>query len=87
MPAVKPVPPAAIRGLLEAKGYALIAADDFNWAFALGTDDEPVIVPHAVPVVPLEVAFQIAVKVGFNDYFDALTKDTASTSTPDTPQQ
>jgi hypothetical protein len=72
MPAVRPLPPSAIRKLLEAKGYKLIASDDFNCAYALGETDEPIVVPITVSLVPLEVAFHIAQKVGFNNYFEAL---------------
>lgn len=72
MPAVAPLPPQAIRELLEAHGYEVIEEDDYNWAFAKSNDDEPVMVPKAVDLVPLEIAFQIARKVGFNDYFEKL---------------
>lgn len=74
MPAVKPLSPIAIRDLLIAKGYEIVALDDYNWAFAPKDDAqaEPVIVPHKVALVPLEVAFHVARKVGFDDYFDAL---------------
>ena len=75
MPAVRPLPPAKIRALLEAKGYKLIAEDDYNWAFALGDTDEPIIVPIGVGLVPLEIAFHVAVKCGFNNYFDLLDTD------------
>jgi hypothetical protein len=80
MPAVAPLPPAAIRELLESHGYEMVAEDDYNWAFAKGENDEPVMVPNAVDLVPLEVAFHVASKVGFNDYFDKLrvVGDTAS---------
>lgn len=72
MPAVAPLPPDAIRELLESHGYEIIDEDDYNWAFAKGEDDEPVMVPKTVDLVPLEIAFHIARKVGFNDYFDKL---------------
>jgi hypothetical protein len=75
MPAVRPLSPAKIRALLEAKGYKLIGADDYNWAFAIGDADEPILVPIAVDLVPLEIAFQVARKVGFNDYFGLLDTD------------
>lgn len=74
MPAVRPLSPAAIRTLLEQKGYKLIGADDFNWAFQLGDQDEPIFVPIKVPLVPLEVAFHVAKKVGFNDYFGMIAE-------------
>jgi hypothetical protein len=75
MPAIRPLSPAKIRALLETKGYKLIASDNYNWAFALGSDDEPVLVPVAVDLVPLEIAFQVARKVGFNDYFGMIDTD------------
>ena len=47
MPAARPLAPDAIRDHLLAKDYELIAADDYNWAFAPKGDTkaEPVIVP------------------------------------------
>lgn len=72
MPAIRPLSPAAIKKLLEAKGYSMIASDEFNMAFALGPDDEPIFVPTSVDLVPIEVAFSVAKKVGFNDYFGAI---------------
>ena len=72
MPAVAPLPPAAIRQLLEEHGYEIVAEDDFNWAFAKTDTDEPVMVPHRVDLVPLEVAFHVAQRVGFDDYFEKL---------------
>ena len=72
MPAVAPLPPDAIRELLESHGYEVIDQDDYNWVFAKGDSDEPVVVPKTVDLVPLEIAFHIASKVGFNDYFDKL---------------
>lgn len=86
MPAVKPLPPSAIKALLEAKGYELIGADDYNWAFARNADEEPVFVPISVALVPLEVAFHIAKKVGFNDYFEAIAaNDQADQASPNAP--
>lgn len=82
MPPVRPLSPAAIRSLLEQKGYTLIAGDDYNWAFAASLDDEPVIVPHAVDFVPLEVAMSVARRVGFNDYFEALHTEDATPPAP-----
>lgn len=78
MPAVAPLPPEAIRELLEAHGYEIIKEDDYNWAFAKGQEDEPILVPKTIDLVPLEIAFHIAQKVGFNDYFDKL-RDTGTT--------
>lgn len=80
MPAVAPLPPNAIRELLEEHGYELIASDDYNWAFAKGEDEEPTLVPHTVELVPLEIAFHVARKVGFNDYFDKLAERPAPPS-------
>ena len=70
MPAVAPLPPQAIREVLEADGYELIRTDEYNWAFAKGVDDEPILVPHKVDLVPLDICFWVAVKTGFNGYFE-----------------
>lgn len=85
MPAVIPLRPAAIKKLLEAKGYKLIGADEFNWAFALGDHDEPVFVPIMVEFVPIEVAFNVARKVGFNNYFAALDAEAEPFPPDDAP--
>lgn len=69
MPAVAPLPPEAIRELLETHGYQLTREDEYNWAFTKAADDEPIIVPRTVDLVPLEIAFHVARKVGFNNYF------------------
>lgn len=79
MPAIAPLPPEAIRELLEAHGYEVIATDPYNWALAKGADDEPILIPYTVELVPLEIAFNVARKVGFNDYFDKLAEGDAKT--------
>ncbi len=84
MPAVAPLPPEAIRDLLESHGYEIIGDDDYNWAFAKGDSDEPVVVPKTVDLVPLEIAFHIARKVGFNDYFEKLHTQPGSATGADT---
>jgi len=76
-----PLPPQAIKELLEAHGYEVVEEDEYNWAFAKGDEDEPVMVPKAVELVPLEIAFHIARKVGFNDYFDKLHEVVPATKT------
>lgn len=84
MPAVAPLPPQAVRELLEASGYEVIAEDEYNWAFAKGEDDEPVMVPKEVDLIPVEIAFHIARKVGFNGYFDKLHEVAAKSAQPST---
>lgn len=74
MPPVRPLPPSTIKELLEKRGYRLIGADDFNWAFQLGPEDEPVFVPIKVQLVPIEVGQDIARKVGYGAYFDAIAQ-------------
>lgn len=68
MTAVAPLPPVAIKAALESKGYHLIAADDHNWAFSLGDDEAPIIVPHKVDRVPVVIAQHIAGAVGLETY-------------------
>lgn len=60
-----------IRTLLVSRGYKLIDEDQYNWAFAMSLNDPPVIVPHNVDLVPLEVAFHIMKTVGFEAYAEA----------------
>jgi hypothetical protein len=92
VPAVSPLPPAVIRELLEKHGYELIGFDEYNWAFSSANDQEPVFVPHTVERVPLEIAFDVARKVGFTDYFDAfhatqMGMDPFPADQPPPPQQ
>jgi len=72
MPAVAPLPPDAIRDLLLEQGYEIVAEDEYNWAFAQTENDEPILVPKKVDLVPVEIAFDVARRVGFNGYFAQL---------------
>jgi len=80
-PAVTPLAPSAIKQLLEDHGYELVGADDYNWAFAKSVTEEPVFVPHKIDLVPLEIAFHVAKRVGFNEYLTAVTNAAAPGST------
>jgi hypothetical protein len=44
-PAVAPIPPGALRSILELYGFKIIAEDDFNWVLAdpAMPEGEPVI--------------------------------------------
>ena len=78
MPAINPLPPKEIRALVETNGYKLIDEDAHNWAFTRDDNDAPIIVPRAVDLVPLEIAFHVAQKVGFNEYIQQLRKSSSS---------
>jgi hypothetical protein len=78
VPAVAPLPPQGIREVLEAAGYELIRTDDYNWMFAKSHDDEPILVPYKVDLVPLDICFHVAVRTGFNGYFDKFRELSAS---------
>lgn len=74
MPAVVALPPGVIRSLLEQAGYSIIDEDEYQWAFVSKVDEAPVLVPRKCDLVPVEVAFDVARKVGFKGYFDAVTE-------------
>jgi hypothetical protein len=55
VPPVACVPTPTARRALESRGYKLIGEDDYNWVFALGPNDIPIIIPHTVPRVPMPI--------------------------------
>ena len=72
MPPVRPLSPAATRTLLEANGYEVVDENEYSWAFASRADEVPIMVPHNVPLLPLEVAQHVMRRVGFDIYAEAL---------------
>ena len=59
MPSVACISPQAMKGVLESNGYKLIDQDEFNWAFAVGENDVPIIVPHTVRLLPIPVMHDV----------------------------
>jgi hypothetical protein len=55
MPIERPVPPSIFRKILELEGFTLAKEDAYNWAFTKDGIVHPVIVPHMIDLVPLEV--------------------------------
>ena len=83
MPGIAPLPPSAVRLLLESQGYSIIEEGPDNWLFAKGTDDTPVVVPHNVDLLPVAVSMNIASRVGFDVYLFMLSVvRTLETSAP-----
>ena len=44
-----------MRRVLEAAGFHLIDEDEYNWAFAEGGADAPIIIPHTVRLLPVAI--------------------------------
>ena len=74
MPALRPLPPENVRKLLENQGWRLIKEDKYNWFFVQRDDDAPVIVPHTVGLIPLELVFALVKVHGLDGYFEELEK-------------
>lgn len=55
MPALRPVPPAVFRQVLESKGWNLIAEDEHNWVFTKDVDDFPIVLPHRVRLLAVDI--------------------------------
>ena len=75
MPTLRPLPPSTTRKLLESHGHVLVGEDQYNWAFMLLSRPEvpPVIIPHAVDLIPIEITRHVAYRVGLTTYFDAIS--------------
>ena len=71
-PAVAPIPPGALKAILELFGYKVIAEDDFNWVLAdsTQTESEPIIIPRLGELVAVEVMMQALIdsKLPFSTY-------------------
>lgn len=71
-PAVAPIPPGALKTILELYGFEVIAEDDFNWVLAEPhvPESEPIIIPKLGDLVALEVMMQALIdsKLPFGTY-------------------
>jgi len=72
MPPVRALSPQATRNLLEANGYKLVGENEFAWAFASRVDEVPLMLPRKVDLIPMEIAFHVMTKVGFDLYAEAI---------------
>ena len=55
MPAIAPVPPDALRQVLQADGYGILAQDELNWVLAKCVGDVPIILPKLGKLVAVDV--------------------------------
>jgi hypothetical protein len=88
MPALNPIPPAALRHVLEAAGHQILTEDDYNWLMARVPADIPLVVPHRVRLIPVDVLMDILDEAGINnrEFFrllDAAGLLSALTTTPE----
>jgi hypothetical protein len=71
-PAVAPIPPGALKTILELYGFKVSAEDDFNWVLVdpKQTDSEPVVIPKIGDLVAVEVMMQALIdsKLPFSAY-------------------
>ncbi|SRR5258708_39193942 len=72
-PAVAPIPPTALKQILELYGYVVIAEDDFNWVLSESKNEisEPIIIPKAGDLVAIDIMMQtfIDAKMNLQTYF------------------
>jgi hypothetical protein len=60
VPPVRCVPTSTAKRALLEKGYSILAEDEWNWAFARGAKDYPILLPKAVPFVPMVIMQELA---------------------------
>jgi len=72
-PAVAPIPPEALKRILELYGFEVIAEDDFNWVLADPKNpvSEPIILPKLGELVDIDIMMQtfIDAKMSLQIYF------------------
>jgi len=51
LPRLGPIPPSALKRVLELDGFSIAHEDDYNWALARDGVEDVVIVPKLGPVV------------------------------------
>lgn len=73
MPAVAPIPPGAMKTILELYGWKIAAEDGLNWVFVDPSNKEadPVVIPKIGDVLALDVMMQtlIDTKMDLATYF------------------
>lgn len=55
MPVLMSIPPSMLKDAFASAGYRVIAEDEYNWALALATRDEPFILPKKGRLVSMEI--------------------------------
>jgi hypothetical protein len=77
-PAVAPIPPGALKTILELYGFVVLAEDEFNWIISDPNprDSEPIIVPKIGELVSVEVMMQALIdsKLPFSAYLQLKEK-------------
>jgi hypothetical protein len=87
-PAVAPIPPGALKTILELYGFKVSAEDDYNWILAdpHHPENEPIVIPKIGDLVAVEVMMQALIdsKLPFSAYLalkeKVLGKDWVNTS-------
>lgn len=74
MPAVlAPIPPLALKQILELYGFKLLSEDDYNWLLTDPSqpNSEPIVLPKMGELVAIDVMMQalIDAKMGYATYF------------------
>jgi hypothetical protein len=77
-PAVAPIPPGAMKAILELYGFKLIAEDEFNWVLGdpAQLESEPVIIPRIGDLLAVDVMMQALIdsKIPFGLYLTLKAK-------------
>ena len=74
MPAVlAPIPPLALKQILELYGFKLVSEDEYNWLLADPGQStcEPIVLPKMGELVAIDVMMQVLIdaKMGYATYF------------------
>src|SRR6185369_593616 len=59
LPRLGPIPPSALKRVLELDGFSIAHEDDYNWALARDGVEDVVIVPKLGPVVAEDVLLRV----------------------------
>jgi len=59
LPCLGPIPPSALKRVLELDGFSIAHDDDYNWALARDGVEDVVIVPKLGPVVAEDVLLRV----------------------------
>ena len=67
-PVPRCLPPREIREKLENHGYSIIDHDSDNWTLEHPDKEDCLIIPHAIDLVPVSVAWDVSEAIGMNNY-------------------
>ncbi len=73
-PAIAPIPPEALKKILELRGFEVVADNEFNWAMADPKlpSSEPMIIPKTGNRVAVDIMMQTFIdgRMNLREYFE-----------------